>query len=67
MKTKLKISGIIVLLLVIAFLQIKTAKQNDVSLLNIEALATGESGNISCFHTGSVVCPFTDHKVYVVF
>jgi hypothetical protein len=67
MKKKLKICGMSVVFLVIALLQTKTAKQSDVALYNIEALATGESYDIFCLHTGPLDCPFNGDKVYMIF
>jgi hypothetical protein len=66
MKTKMKICGTIVLFLVIALLQTKTARQSDVALLNIEALATGEFDRVRCIYTGSLDCPIGNDKVYMV-
>jgi len=40
---------------------------DDLMLLNIEALATGEWGTmINCYGSGSVDCPISHVKVYMV-
>lgn len=69
MKTKLKISFLAVCA-VIAMCVFVSKQKKDVAdsltLMNIEALASGESSNARCYGTGSVDCPFDHLKVYFV-
>jgi hypothetical protein len=67
MKTRIKISLGVAIVLAAGFIQIQEKEQNDISLLNVEALAASEWGSeIICIHIGSVDCPISSVKVYKV-
>lgn len=68
MKTKLKIISAIIFICVLGYLQQKQkATQNDILLLNVEALAQNEGSNARCAGRGSVNCPINNDKVYFIY
>lgn len=67
MKTKLKILVVMLIFSLVSLVENDYLKiSNDVLFMNIEVLAHGEAGDYRCFHIGSVICPFTDDKVFKV-
>ena len=69
MKTKFKIVGLLLFLLVLICIKTKVNEtQDDILLLNnIEALANNEGGTGGkCILSGSVDCPISHIKVYIV-
>lgn len=67
MKAKFKILGLAAcaaVLVSVSVLQKKESVSNPLLLMNIEALASGESGgNVACIGYGSVDCPRNTNKV----
>lgn len=69
MKTKMKLifSVVCIIALVCVFTsKRKVAVADSLQLMNIEALAGGESGGF-CVGDGAVDCPYANAKVYVVY
>lgn len=69
MKTKMKLifSAVCVIVLVcVCTTKMKVVIGDSLHLMNIEALAGGESGGF-CVGDGSVDCPYANAKVYVVY
>lgn len=69
MKTKMKLifAAVCVIALVCVFTSKKeVAVADSLQLMNIEALASGESGS-RCVGTGSVECPYYGLKVYYIY
>lgn len=69
MKAKMKLifSAVCMIALVCVFTsKRKKIVEDSLQLMNVEALAEGESGGM-CYGEGSVDCPFASVKVYVVF
>lgn len=66
MKTKLKLTFVAVCVLVCVFAsKKKEAGMDSLQLMNVEALAGGESG-VFCIGTGSIDCPGYNVKVYSI-
>lgn len=69
MKTKMKLifSAVCIIALVCVFTsKRKAVVASSLQLMNIEALASGESGS-KCMGTGSVDCAAYNVKVYVIY
>lgn len=69
MKKKVLFISLFLVATVVASFQFSSEKENLQSLMleNIDALASGEWGGlIHCVGSGSVDCPVTHYKVYVV-
>lgn len=70
MKTKLKflsmVSGLLAICTMGYFQQRNTTPTNELLLLNIEAIAAGESSNVDCWAIGSVDCPIHHNNVLYV-
>lgn len=60
MKTRIKLGGIVVVMLLVRYMQVLEKKeQNNSFLANIEALANKENEYTFCIGIGSVDCPFS--------
>lgn len=69
MKKKILFIGLVLAVITAVSFQLKSKKGNLDSLMleNMEALASGEGSSITrCFGSGSVDCPTTHVKVYIV-
>lgn len=69
MKTVLKLyfSAICIIVLVLVFVSKKKEVIVDsVMLVNVEALAEGESDH-GCYSIGSIYCPYNTNKVYIIY
>lgn len=68
MKTRFKIGGFLIILLISIWGWMQNReKQSDYLLFNIEALANGEWSGGDCHSVGSVdYCPRNNGKVYMV-
>lgn len=69
MKLKLKLAFLAMCvcgLIYVCVSKKKEAVTDSLQLMNIEALASGETGGAKCKGVGSVECPVDGSKVYVV-
>ncbi|WP_455590600.1 NVEALA domain-containing protein [Bacteroides sp.] len=69
MKLKLKLAFLamcVCVLICVCASKKKEAITDSLQLMNIEALASGETGGVKCTGVGSVECPINDWKVYYI-
>ena len=69
MKLKLKLAFLAMCVCGLIYVCVSKKKEaitDSLQLMNIEALASGESGGAVCKGVGSVSCPIDGSKVYVV-
>lgn len=70
MKTKMKLAFLAMCvcgLIYVCASKKKEAITDSLQLMNIEALASGESGKVKCVGYGSVECPIDGSKVYYIY
>ena len=65
MNAKLKLFCLIFVVCTLTYLCKKSKSvESELFMSNVEALATGENGDISCYGIGSLDCPQTQSKAY---
>ena len=67
MNAKLKLFCLIFVVCTLTYLYRKSKSvESELFMSNVEALATGENGEASCYGIGSLDCPQEHRKVYFI-